>query len=336
MTDPVSKAINVALRQMKSVSLKETYENAYKNMKKAAVSGKVLKDLQEDVLHSENEYNQDFTVKLTFPMIGKPYLRDYVLDSLSDLDREDIVALGPLNDNSKWLLTLGSKEAVARALALQPKPKGHQARVFSLRSDIVQMCIHWLPVYVPMADVLVNVSKYGTVHSAKWDYSKIQGFEHVKSTVSNIIIEMSEGVEVPSTDELFYDGENLKFLLTIPGRGPVCFRCNKVCHTRQNCYESFCRHCQKYGDHTSEDCSEENSYAGKARGSATAAKTGEVVHDFFDDSDRARPALDEAESQNQKEVQKLCRVLLLVGRKMRGMMMAMMVGKKIRMRLIVI
>ena len=75
----------------------------------------------------------------------------------------------------------------------------------------MQMHIHWLLVYVPMVDVVVNISKYGTVHSAKWDYSKIQRFENVKSTVRNIVLELSEGVEVPSTDELFLMDKILSF-----------------------------------------------------------------------------------------------------------------------------
>ena len=56
-----------------------------------------------------------------------------MLDSLSDLSRGDILALGPLNDNSKWLLTSSLKEAVVRALALQPKVTGHQTFFIEVR-----------------------------------------------------------------------------------------------------------------------------------------------------------------------------------------------------------
>ena len=41
--------------------------------------------------------------------------------------------------------------------------------------------------------------------------------------------------------------------MTIPGRGPVCFKCKHTGHTRGNCTTPYCRHCSTYG-HTSEDC----------------------------------------------------------------------------------
>ena len=83
---------------------------------------------------------------------------------MADLDPADLVALGPLSDNRKWMLTLRSKEAVARALSIQPLVKGERARMFSLTSNIVNVRIHWLPVYIPMSTLVVNLSRFGVVH----------------------------------------------------------------------------------------------------------------------------------------------------------------------------
>ena len=79
----------------------------------------------------------------------------------------DIVAAGPMEENSKWLVTLRSKEAVVKALLMAPKIRGHVGRVFSLTKNIVT-CRHWLPLFVPMASTEVFLSRYGVVHLANW------------------------------------------------------------------------------------------------------------------------------------------------------------------------
>ena len=117
---------------------------------------------------------KDYTVKITFPFSGKPYFREDVLTTLlQELLPGDIAAVGPLEDNSKWLVTLRSKEAVVRVLGMTPKIGDNVGRVFSLTKNIVTCRIHWLPVYVPMASTVVFMSRYGVVQSANWDYSKI-------------------------------------------------------------------------------------------------------------------------------------------------------------------
>ena len=64
-----------------------------------------------------------------------------------------------------------SNESVARALSSTIKVKDFTPRVYSMWSDVVQMRIHMAVIYIPMAEVVANLSKFGTVHSAKWDYS---------------------------------------------------------------------------------------------------------------------------------------------------------------------
>ena len=88
---------------------------------------------------------------------------------------------------------------------------------------------------------------------------------------------MAPGVEVPSLDKIFFDGMEHKMLLTVPGRGPVCFRCQKVGHTRVNCKEVYYRHCQIYGQHITEECPSPASYANRAK--AEAPRT-EETSDF--------------------------------------------------------
>ena len=121
-----------------------------------------------------------------------------MLSSLTDLDLANLVALGTLSDNSKWMLTLHSKEAVARALSIQPMVKGLRARMFSPTSDIVNIRVHWLPVYIPMFTLVVNLSRFGAVHSVTWDYSKKDGFHYMRSTVRNFVLELDTDIKLPS------------------------------------------------------------------------------------------------------------------------------------------
>ena len=132
-------------------------------------------------------------------------------------------ATGPLNDNSRWLLTLTSKDSVSRALASTLNIRGNVARMFSLTSRVVQMRLHWLPVCIPTSVVTVYLCQFGQVKSVSWEKTKIPGFESVLSSVRNVVMEFDEGTEVPRIDSLKFDGETYKMLITIPGRGPICF-----------------------------------------------------------------------------------------------------------------
>ena len=92
--------------------------------------------------------------------------------------------------------------------------------------------------------------------------TKIKDFAHVRSTVRNIVLELSDGVSIPSIDRLMYDKEVHRFLITIAGRGPVCFCCQAMGHCRQNCSAPYCRHCASF-NHSMEECSVKNTYAGR-------------------------------------------------------------------------
>ena len=286
MADPVNTAINKALGNFKRTTSKENYEKVFSNMKLGAANRTILEDLARETLQETAVCDKQYTVKLTLPQSGKPYMRDDILSSLvgAGLSGKDILVVGPLNDNARWLVTLKDKDAVMKALSLVPIVKGHRARVFSLTSSIMQCRIYWLPVYVPMAEVVIHMCQYGIVQSCSWDYSKIPGFEHVRSTVRNIVLDMDPGTEVPSLDKISFDVVEHK-MLTVPGRGPVCFRCQKIGHTRVNCKELYCRHCQMYGQHISEEWPTAGSYANRARAEATRA---EDTSDFpADNNERA-------------------------------------------------
>ena len=256
--DPLSKAINRAFNCLKTVTgndNQESYDRAYRNMKKAKAVGNLLEDITKLDIDEEAPEAEEYTIKLVFSSAGKPFLRDEVLASLEDCSFQAsyLLAVGPLEDNCKWLITFCNKENVVRALSSKFMIRGHTARVFSLTKDIVSVRIHWLPVYVPMANVAIFMSRYGVIHTMGWDYTRVKGFENVRSTVRHLVIELDEEVSLPSIDKLFYKDESYRFLVRVPGRGPVCFRCNVIGHKWANCNAPYCRHCQDF-THSTEDC----------------------------------------------------------------------------------
>ena len=178
MSELVNQVINRAPDGFKQVNTKDLYDLVYQNMKRAAAKKSILTDLARETLQESSVKVKAFTVKLTLPNAQKPCLRDDILTSLVDagLEKKDIVAVGPLNDNSGWLITFTNKDAVIKALSVTPVVHGFSARLFSLVSSIVQCRIHWLPVYIPMVDLEIAMSKSGAVQSCSWDFSKIEGF----------------------------------------------------------------------------------------------------------------------------------------------------------------
>ena len=211
MTEAVNAAIKQVLGSFKKVNSREMYEKVYNNMKLGAANRSMMVDLARESIQQNTVQDKEFTVKLTLPQAGKPYMRDDILSPLVEagLTGKDIVALGPLNDNSRWLVTLASKDAVIKTLSLTLVVKGQSARIYSLVSSIVQSRVHWLQVYIPMAELVrhhfsVSMCQYGVVQICSWDYSKIQAFQHVRSTVRNIVLDLAAGTEIPSLDKHFF------------------------------------------------------------------------------------------------------------------------------------
>ena len=127
------------------------------------------------------------------------------------------------------------------------------------------MRLHWLPVYIPTSAVAVYLCQFGLVKSISWDKTNIPSFESVLTSVRNIVLELDDGVQVPHIDNLKYKGDTHKLLITMSGRGPICFGCNKPGDTRSECQSVWCRHCYDWAGHSSEECSVKNSYASAAR-----------------------------------------------------------------------
>ena len=102
-------------------------------------------------------------------------------------------------------------------------------------------------------DIVISNKRTQLVQSVGWHFSTIKGYEGVRSSVRQVILEVDQNVTLPSVDRLHYDNETYRFLVTVPWRGPVCFRCDSVGHTRRGCNAPYCRYCEVY-THSTEEC----------------------------------------------------------------------------------
>ena len=280
--DPANCSISDALKDLKAVAKSKDYQFALANMKEIVGRSSLLQDIEEDVNSPLDSEMRAHTVKLTFPYAGKPFLHDEILEALSvcGISPKDLMAVGPLSDNYKWLVTLATKDAVVAALRASSIVRGYTARVFSMTTSLVQCRIHWLPAFVSQSHVAVFMSRYGKVHSIKWDKSKLCGYDPVRTTVRNLVIEVLPGKELPSRENIIFENELHTALITLPGRGPVCFRCNKIGHTRSTCNTVYCCHCVKFDAPSSEDCTRANSYAVKVAAESGSTDKGDMKGDL--------------------------------------------------------
>jgi hypothetical protein len=227
---------------------------------------KVSSNLMRQMKSELQECSKEHTLRVTFSPEKKPYFRNEVLEAICKMGiaSHEIVAAGPMNDNSRWLVTLIDKDSTVTLMSNPPSIRGSVARVTTMESNIVNVRVHWLPMHIPSCALVAFLSQYGVVHNIVWDKSSIKGFEQVNTLIRNIVIELDEDVEMPSLCKLVFEKKTYKMLVTIPGRGPVCFRCNAVGHTRSECTSVFCRHCNIWG-HDSESCAAQNSFASKLK-----------------------------------------------------------------------
>lgn len=267
----------------------EEYETIRKNFVTCIDNEKLRGYLKETDIVSDTTFNDpEYTLTMVLPREGVPYNRSDVLAALNEsgLRSNEVFALGTMETNNKWMITVKYKESVAKLMGATPLVNGiHIGRVYGKSRGFVKIRIHWLPVYIPMTATVLYLSKYGLVKSCDYDISGIKSGEKLYTTVRNFIVELTPGKELPSLDNLKYGNESYRMLVTVPGRGPVCFKCNMIGHVKSQCTTVICRHCKAVNVHMSEDCGSKNSYATKV-----AANVSKDVTSIIDD-----PATDVAQ-----------------------------------------
>ena len=117
------------------------------------------------------------------------------------------------------------------------------------------MRIHWAPFWVPN-DLLCRSLQAALPPGAKLEgigneKSALDGLHHINTMVRYAIVEHQGSPDL--LPHLMQVQEKVEVLLTIQGRKPLCLRCKRVGHIRQQCDALYCVACRGYG-HEKEEC----------------------------------------------------------------------------------
>jgi hypothetical protein len=160
----------------------------------------------------------ELTVRITLDPALKPYSRQELFASIcrdSGVAPQEIIALGPLMDNSRWSVMVTSKAATARLMSKPPVVKGKASRVTVFNSTLVRVRIHWLPTFIPMSIVVAFICQYGYVNFSAWDVSNQDGMQLLMTTVRNFIVDVGTGSIVPSIASIVHNAKKYEMLVTV-------------------------------------------------------------------------------------------------------------------------
>jgi hypothetical protein len=127
-------------------------EQRNSNMKK--ISPELMREMIEEI--QCNDKLKQHILCISFSPERKRHLRNEVLDSLCEigLKSHEIIAAGPVRDNSKWLITLNCKDSCVKLMSYPPEICGAKGRITTLDSNIVYIWVHWLPLLIPHVRLL--------------------------------------------------------------------------------------------------------------------------------------------------------------------------------------
>ena len=181
---------------------------------------------------------------LTGPYDGRPYNRSDILQGISaalnstEAVSTHVLALGPLNKNHEWYLTLKSIETKDKLLdrgSISVKDKLFRIRSADKRKFIAR--IHWAPVYVTNEDIKAALSFFTPeIISINHEMCSAAGLEGVATGVRNVRMVGNRAtlphmlsVLEPGTDHYW------ECLVTVPEHPPLCLKCKLIGHLRKKC-----------------------------------------------------------------------------------------------------
>ncbi|KAM7282734.1 hypothetical protein ISCGN_002857 [Ixodes scapularis] len=187
---------------------------------------------------------------------------------------EEIAGLGPLQFNHVWMVTLHSAES-RNVLATRSElvVKGKRCLVIDPSVRELTVKVHWMPIPTPDEVIKQLLTPFGRVKRVEREMWRREGFGNLETTTRNVTMIMGDGV---GPEKLSHQGniDSTKVLFSVPGRPPLCLRCEKVGHMRRQCVAPGCRVCRGFG-HEPEQCT--RSYADMTRGARRPEHFGEQL-----------------------------------------------------------
>ena len=195
-------------------------------------------DLNEKDVNLESR-GRTAVLNLRGPRAASTSLED-VLAALTanGVDAEDVISIFKAEDQRQVQLTFLTKQGAESLLSMPTLSVSEfvSADVGPVRSDYHEIRVHWVPDYVKDSFFRDIFSRVGKVLSVVKNKEKTGRTGCVR--VVKLQADWKDMECVPHLMAIRFEGAIHRFLLTIPGRPPLCLLCSEVGHVKKDCPRS--------------------------------------------------------------------------------------------------
>ncbi|XP_075543920.1 uncharacterized protein LOC142578417 [Dermacentor variabilis] len=185
---------------------------------------------------------------------GRPCRAQDFRDALRNIiDLKEISSIGQFQMSHVWMVTCKSSLTKSKLVACgELSVKNRRCFVIDPEPTEVKMKLLWLPERLEDDYIRDALQAYGKVKSISAESWRVSEMEQMRTLNRDVVLTLADGVGVGDVPHLLHVC-GVQSLVLIPGRPPLCLRCNKVGHIRQNCRTPRCEACRRFG-HTDEEC----------------------------------------------------------------------------------
>ena len=231
-------------------------------------------------LESTGARIKELSLILQGPFEGKPYTRADFSEALGAIFTpvdNAVLALGPLERNHEWLVTMCTEEGKETLLSRGTvQVKGKCFKIKSADRRYFSARVHWAPLFITNNVIRETLGDYAEVKSLKHEVYTDAGLDGIATGVRKVLM-VGDRHQVPHVLQVVDPdtAEVWKCLVTIAGRPPMCLRCKQIGHVRKSCTTPYCRHHRQYG-HATEGCSAEKAQRNRKSYASAVASSSQV------------------------------------------------------------
>ncbi|XP_077541900.1 uncharacterized protein LOC144153972 [Haemaphysalis longicornis] len=203
------------------------------------------------------------TVVLHCDTKGRPYRIEDFRQPLMDLGViQEVGGIGAFQMSHVWLVKFRTDDAKKKIVdAGHLDVKRRVCLVVDPNRQEIRVKLHWVSFDVTNDTIRRLFGTYGEVKDVTSERWRVEDCENADSTTRFVRLVLREGVTLDCLPHQLRLGKGTA-LVVVPGRAPMCLRCNTAGHIRRECRVPKCGECHGFG-HEQVECT--RSYAGAAR-----------------------------------------------------------------------